>query len=243
MYANSHRLKDLLGDNDSLKIFDGKPGTFNKRGEKMIGALVCVIILLFTTLIVSIVINSKMKEEIESGNPTQAVPVKQIMKEIDAFIMENVTRMVWERLVNGQDDPAQAKLDISDPQEPYYQGVIARIISSMSPALKSSFYSVYRRTKTDDSLINYVHQMMELYSIILVNRSKVIEKSVHNELRAVESMENYDGPPPIDNISTFVNLALVEQVVSDITSFSNILETITNKKEASKPDNKFKKEG
>ena len=157
---------------------------------------------------------------------TVQVPVSVIMKEVDFFIMENLTRMVWERLILGKNDTGKAFKDITDPQEPYYRGMIAKICSSMGPALKASFYTVYKQTKDDHNLITYVNQVMELYSILLVNRTALLQKQAHAENRKAELADGYDGLPPIDKVNEYVNAALIEAVATDIKSFSNMLDTV-----------------
>jgi len=152
-----------------------------------------------------------------------------LMKEIDNFIAENATRLILERLLaDMKSETRRAFLEISDPKEPFFQGMVANIIASMSDSLLAQFHLVYKDTPDNNNIIIYTTHLIEMYSMILVNRVKLYEKMANDDNdKAVET----GSGPIIDDIREYVNSMLIESVMTDMTSFSNIFDAVGKKKE------------
>jgi len=165
--------------------------------------------------------------------PTGVFVPSEIMKEVDGFIAENAIRLMLEKLLADRGaNTRKTFLEISDPKEPFFQGMVAKIISAMSDPLKTQFHLIYRETAGDDNLIIYVTHLIEMYSMILVNRVKLYEKLANDEND--KAVQTEDGLPIVEDIRDFVDNMLVESMMTDMSSFSNIFNTL-GKKEETKP--------
>jgi len=188
--------------------------------------LILVIIGLANFFLLAILI--KMRT-IKTPLPTGTFVPSSLMKEIDGFIAENAIRLILEKLLTGRKTGSARPtfLEISDPKEPFFQGMVVKIIASMSDQLKAQFHLIYSETHDDANLIIYTTHLIEMYSMILVNRVKLYEKMANEENdKAVETDES---GPIITDIREFVDSMLTESVMTDMTSFSNIFNTIERK--------------
>lgn len=143
-----------------------------------------------------------------------------MMEEFYNYSLLIISRMVMERLLKSETDANGSKLaltEISDPSQPFYQGIIVSVISSMSDEMRRRFYTFYKEDKENYFLVTTLSSIVETYSIIIVSRIKLFEKIAIKENK---NLSKHDERRLID-INTFVNGKIIESILNDIEKLSN----------------------
>jgi len=141
---------------------------------------------------------------------------EDVSREYNLFALSIITKSILDRLINSQKDSTGSSValrEMSVQSEPFFNGLVVMVIGNMSNVLKDKFYTFYKKTNNNSSLILETSAIIESYSVNLLQRLKKFELDVKNANKIAVSASS----KPVD-VQDFVYGMLIESVVNDINS-------------------------
>jgi len=136
--------------------------------------LVCSVSVMYLSIIIGRYIDNLKRFTNLPKNYTYNI----MHEELKTYALSIITRSVLELVLFSERDHTGTRTvfkKISSPIEPEFQGIIVKVIGSMSPHLKSRFM-IYFSSNSD--IINEVSNILESYTMKIIERMKMLEGDV-----------------------------------------------------------------
>lgn len=174
--------------------------------------LIVSIIMIMIAIIIVFCITNLMK--ILNFFINRNLNYSNVVAEFNIFIHSVICKNIFDRLIHSKVDSNGSRIalkEISDINEPFFNGLVVLAIGNMSDDMKSKFFTFYKRTKDESILILEVSAIIESYSLLLLQRLKVLE----DETKSLNKIAVKNEKQPIES-TEFVFSKLIETIANDI---------------------------
>jgi len=175
--------------------------------------IVSIIMITFAIIVVFCIMNLM---KILNFFINRSLNYNAVITEFNIFIHSVICKNIFDRLIHSKVDQNGSRIalkEMSDINEPFFNGLVILAIGNMSDDMKSKFFTFYKRTKDESILIIEVSSIIESYVLLLLRRLKTFEEETKQLNKIAVKAEKV----PIES-NEFVFSKLIESIANDIRS-------------------------
>lgn len=150
---------------------------------------------------------------------------REVYIEFQNYTLSIMCKNILDRLLYSDNDANGSKLslrEISNPSEPFFNGLVALVVANMGDELKDRFFKFYKKTKNESNLILMVSSILEIYNMIMMERVKVYE----TEGTSLNKIAIQKNEKPVDVVQYTIG-KLISSILNDL----KLLNSLTYKNE------------